>query len=77
MKITEIENGVTKLTHNGTSYITDREVGAVGDELSFSLRDGTKWVNDKTGDYVPESFIFSESEDQYNELETEMYGECK
>lgn len=73
MKITEIKNGVTKLIHNGTGYITDLVVGEVGDQLTRSSRDGSKWVNEKTGDYVSESFLFSEIEERYNELESEMY----
>lgn len=76
MKITEIQNGVTKLNHNGTGYITDLVVGEVGDQLTRSLRDVSKWVNEKTGDYVSDSFLFSEIEARYNELENEMYAEA-
>lgn len=75
MTIKEIQNGITKARHNGRDYITDREIGAVGDTLTFSLHDGARWVNERTGDDVRESFIYSESENQFGELEAEMYPE--
>ena len=73
MRITDITNGVTRLTHNGTDYLTDCDVGEIGESLHFKIKDGDHWVNWRTGKRFSETEIHSEAEPGYAELEAEMY----
>ena len=74
MKITEVENGLTKAHRNGTDYLTEGEIGEVGDVLT--LKSG-RWINFRTEQSVSETFLVGDYEAQYQKLDAEMNPETK